>query len=499
MVSRERLMQLELELSDRHRRTRLASVIAFRNDGDGAEFETLFMLEEFIRLDLPGYLQRYGDFLQVSAMSLQGRTTTRSIRHNETFFAVTDNLLELLACGIISVKGLKATLPMTLQQATFAMKWPGNCVAEPNMKRQPKQSKAAVEKTPTKFSSYIVYGGKRHISPPMMLYIAGQVEICTKQTQMMESLRHAAKFFGCELEDQGVSERTISRVHGMAGVLAMAYTTAGLVAAGHLEETRSLMCDGATVRAGLHVQGMISSECVRQQDGSSTTFNESFLGFQMLQNGTDEHRIDRCEMIFKDLVKCLKHFPQFLPPQCRDPQFLHSLDKSDVRRPFNRMLGDHGENGVLSGLANRIEIDRIDERGFFFQEGGKEVEVQAVKRILLFFCHFHKVLNVYDICRAAMCHAEGTNLTTHDFEADPEIDKDLAKDFPDLLSLLGKRRQGTPLASAVVNAVSKLAGNFDHESLNKEKQMKALRDAEGARAALRILPLKLIMHAEERG
>lgn len=90
MVSRERLMQLELELSDRHRRTRLASVIAFRNDGDGAEFETLFMLEEFIRLDLPGYLQRYGDFLQVSAMSLQGRTTTRSIRHNETFFAVTD-------------------------------------------------------------------------------------------------------------------------------------------------------------------------------------------------------------------------------------------------------------------------------------------------------------------------------------------------------------------------------------------------------------------------
>lgn len=79
-----------------------------------------------------------------------------------------------------------------------------------------------------------------------------------------------------------------------------------------------------------------------------------------------------------------------------------------------------------------------------------------------------------------MCQVEGMDSTVQNLEADPEVDKDLAKDFPDLLGLLGKRRQGTPLASAVTNAVCKLAGNFDHESLNKEKQMKALRDAEGA-------------------
>lgn len=486
MASRDRLAQLEGELSDRHRRTRLASVIAFRTDGDATEFYTAFLLEEFIRLDMPGLLQRYGDFLRVPAASATARMTARSIRHNETFYILTGNLIELLSCGIINVTGLNAALSVTLQPATFAMDWPSDCsvvgpTAEPALKPQPKQQ-FAVEKTPTKFSSYAVHGGKRRISPPMMLYIAGQVEICTKQTRMMESLRHAAKFFGCELADEGVSERTISRVHGMAGVLAMAYTTAGLVAAGHFEETRSLMCDGATVRAGLHVQGMISSECVRQEDGGdeSSVFNESFLGFQMLQNGTDEHRIDRCEMIFAELVKCLKHFPQFLPEQCREPQFLEALDKGDVTAPFQRMLGDHGENGVLSGLANRIEMGRIDERGFFFQEGGKEVEVRVVKRILLFFCHFHKVLNVYDICRGAMCQVEGTDATEHDLEADPEVDKDLAKDFPDMLGLLGKRRQGTPLASSVVNAVCKLAGNFDHESLNKEKQMKALRDAEGA-------------------
>jgi len=134
---------------------------------------------------------------------------------------------------------------------------------------------------------------------------------------------------------------------------------------------------------------------------------------------------------------------------------------------------------VLGGLAERLESDRIDERGFFYQEGGLQLEVKAVKKILLFFCHFHKVLNIYDIARSSMCLAEGID-NTLDLEADPDVDKDLAQDYPDLLGLLGKRRKGTPLASAITNAVCKLAGNFDHESLNKEKQMKALRQAEGA-------------------
>ena len=204
-----------------------------------------------------------------------------------------------------------------------------------------------------------------------------------------------------------------------------------------------MMCDGATVRAGLHVQGMISSECVtlRDDDGKAV-FSESFLGFQMLQNGTDEHRIDRCEMIFDELLKCVRKFPQFLTKELRDDaDFLASLDRSSTTATFSRMLGDHGENGVLSGLSDRIESDRIDERGFFYQEGGVQLEVKAVKKIFLFFCHFHKVLNIYDIARSAMCLAEEGD--TVDLEADPEVDKDLAQDYPDLLGLLGKRRKGT--------------------------------------------------------
>jgi hypothetical protein len=249
IVSRERLNVLETTLSSRHRRARLASVLKFRAAAGDHDLQTRFFLEEFIKVDMPYYLEDYRDFLQLPTEAQQRALTDRarrhSSRHNVEFYLITDNLIELLAHGIIAVKGLDAdSLPVSMTVSTFSIPWVGaeEGLAEPE---QEKQELVTPAKTTQVHSSFVIRDGRRKISPPMILYIAGQVEICTKQTRMMESLRHAAKFFNCELSDDGVSERTICRVHGMCGVLAMAHTTAGLIVAGHLEETRTLMCGTA--------------------------------------------------------------------------------------------------------------------------------------------------------------------------------------------------------------------------------------------------------------
>ena len=270
IASRERLAALEADLSSRHRRARLDSVIAFRTSGMAGEAEldteVEFLVQEFISLDQPHLIDEYGDFLQVAAAEGQsgrpGRAARRSARHDDVFYALIDNLMELLGRGVIAVKGLCSSVDGKLHAVEFELPVPVPKTRQDEsewsseLTRTPQKTKLAAGAMSTpprgKWSSYTVYDGKRRISPAMILYIAGHVENSCAQTRMMQSLHLAANAFGVEMTDDGVSERTISRVHGMCGVLAMAHTTAGLINAGRLEETRCLMADGATVRDHTH-------------------------------------------------------------------------------------------------------------------------------------------------------------------------------------------------------------------------------------------------------
>ena len=172
IVSRERLATLEAALGNRHRRTRLASVLNFHTNDNVDELQDEFFLQEFIKLDIPYYLEHHGDVLQVPTKHhLSERGRRHSARNNQTFVAITNNLIELLSSGIITVKGLDvSSLPETLDRLdTFSIPWAGaeEGLAEP----EPEQEKIAAPMpvTPPKpkqvYSSYVVRDGRRKISP----------------------------------------------------------------------------------------------------------------------------------------------------------------------------------------------------------------------------------------------------------------------------------------------------------------------------------------------
>lgn len=156
IVSRERLNALETALGSRHRRARLASVLKFRATAGDHDLQTRFFLEEFIKVDMPYYLEEYRDFLQLPTEAQQRALTDRarrhSSRHNVEFYLITDNLIELLAHGIIAVKGLDAkSLPVSMTVSTFCIPWAG--VEEGLAEPEPEQSRSRRRRRRTRSSS----------------------------------------------------------------------------------------------------------------------------------------------------------------------------------------------------------------------------------------------------------------------------------------------------------------------------------------------------------
>ena len=269
--------------------------------------------------------------------------------------------------------------------------------------------------------------------------------------------------------DEKSLRHTIGKIGRAYGVLAMAYTGANLIKKGELGKLFSIMVDGGTMKAGRKVQGAVTSECTGTSEDGNPQFRRDWLGAIPVQNGTNQHAVERLFELFADIVEAVVELAPMLGWIDYSSEQLESLGLSDLFAGVREVLGDHGEIGVMNATAEKIDA--------LFEEEEEEEEKREFDSLNKVFCFMHKGINLYGGAETGMVEAEPAGHPERDEDDEAELAMQ-AEEFGDSQA----RRKGQSLSAHIIRECCKLFGKHSHESLNKGKAFAALWNQQGRTA-----------------
>ena len=314
--------------------------------------------------------------------------------------------------------------------------------------------------------------GPPKISIEFKLYVGRALGTYVSALQVYCNFERALETQHMQIVDRPPTEnslrRSIGRIQGAYGLLAMAKMGADLIMKGQLGIGKTLIVDGGTMAAGKKVEGVCLSECTGTDADGNQTFERTSLGAISLQNGTTQHCTERIFTYFEDVLWAVT---ELLEPLARAGWLDLAVDEQEeaeqpslaqMLNTVRELLGDHGELGVLNATIEKIDSLFIDDDS-----------TRNFPDLEKFLCHMHKVINFYEGAEKGMCSAETEELVLD--EAEEEELAHQAEEFGGS----AKRRAGQTVSSQLIRETNKLLGAHKHESLNRRKEFNALWDANG--------------------
>jgi hypothetical protein len=243
----------------------------------------------------------------------------------------------------------------------------------------------------------------------------------------------------------------------------MAIKGVRLIERGCMDEFFTLILDAGSMRAGKKFQAAVASF---YDEGASSEFTTFVLGSIPLACGTDEHRMQRTFEIFEDLVLAVQHLGKYFS---EDPAVLNP-SMENMLQACEAFLGDHGEASLLRTMEKKMRDDGL---------GSESLQDEKVNS--LYFCHFHKLINIYDAAMKGMaCREEDLKASE---EREDAVINGLDETYPDTVAVATQprsfRRAGKNLAYSTIWDVCCLVGaaHNANESMYQGHKMDLLRNA----------------------
>ena len=316
---------------------------------------------------------------------------------------------------------------------------------------------------------------RAHIHPTVAIYYAGAFGSRVSGRQMNTVFQYAAAAIAPEV---GVAElpsrATIGTVEIAVGTIAMAYVGIVLLVRGALEKTFTLILDAGSMRAGKKYQAAVAS-FLSDENSEMEMFNTFVLGSIPLAEGTDDHRKAKVFEIFEDILIAMKALaPQLLPllpimtsryRPCDvvDADLLEVISDLSMEKLLvgcDSFLGDHGESSLLGAVRDEM-----------VRQGLGDSTLADPRVMSIYFCHFHKLIRIYDSIAMFMVNYEKRlKLEEHSEAAILALDDD----FPNVHSVAKRwRRASACLAQSVIHDLERLAGAWyhAHESMYQGHKM----------------------------
>ena len=317
--------------------------------------------------------------------------------------------------------------------------------------------------------------GRAHIHPTMAIYYAGAFVSRVSGRQMNTVFQYAAAAIAPEV---GVAElpsrATIGTVEIAVGTIAMAYVGIVLLVRGALEKTFTLILDAGSMRAGKKYQAAVAS-FLSDENSEMEMFNTFVLGSIPLAEGTDDHRKAKVFEIFEDILIAMKALAlqllpllpimtsRYRPCDVVDADLLEVISDLSMEKLLvgcDSFLGDHGESSLLGAVRDEM-----------VRQGLGDSTLADPRVMSIYFCHFHKLIRIYDSIAMFMVNYEKRlKLEEHSEAAILALDDD----FPNVHSVAKRwRRASACLAQSVIHDLERLAGAWyhAHESMYQGHKM----------------------------